>query len=100
MSHRTFSLVAGLIFLVMAVIHILRLAFKWEVILNGWSVPTWVSAVALLVAAYLAFEGLKLSRRSWDLPQRVDRPVIPFWRPSTTCFLGLTARGRPFHSSR
>ena len=64
MSQRTFSLVAGLIFLVMAVLHILRLAFKWEVVLNGWSAPMWVSAVALLVATFLAFEGLKLSKRS------------------------------------
>jgi hypothetical protein len=44
--------------------HVLRLAFKWEAVLNGWVVPMWVSAVALLIAAYLAFEGLKLSRRS------------------------------------
>ena len=64
MSQRTFSLVVGLIFLVIAVIHVLRLAFKWEAVLNGWAVPMWVSALTLLIAAYLAFEGLKLSRRS------------------------------------
>jgi hypothetical protein len=64
MSQKTFSLVAGLIFLLVAVMHVLRLAFKWEVVLNGWSVPMWVSAVAIVITAYLAFEGLKLSRRS------------------------------------
>ena len=64
MNQKTFSLVTGLIFLLIAVIHVLRLAFKWEAVLNGWVVPMWVSAVALLIAAYLAFEGLKLSRRS------------------------------------
>jgi hypothetical protein len=64
MNQKTFSLATGLIFLLIAVIHILRLAFKWEAVLNGWAVPMWVSAVALLIAAYLAFEGLKLSRRS------------------------------------
>jgi hypothetical protein len=63
MSQKTFSLVAGLIFLLIAVMHVLRLAFRWEVVLNGWVVPMWVSAVALLIAAYLAFEGLNLSRR-------------------------------------
>jgi len=66
MNQKTFSLVTGLIFLLIAVIHVLRLAFKWEAVLNGWVVPMWVSAVALLIAAYLAFEGLKLSRRSWN----------------------------------
>jgi hypothetical protein len=63
-SQKTFSLAAGLIFLLIAVMHVLRLAFKWEVVLNGWSVPTWVSAVAIVIAAYLAFEGLKLGTRT------------------------------------
>ncbi len=64
MSQKTFSLVAGLIFLLIAVMHGLRLAFKWEAVLNGWPVPIWVSAVAIVIAGYLAFEGLNLGRRS------------------------------------
>ena len=64
MSQKTFSVVTGLIFLLIAIMHGLRLAFRWEVVLNGWSVPMWVSAVALLIAGYLAFEGLKLGKRS------------------------------------
>ena len=62
MSQRTFSLVAGLIFLLVAVVHVLRLAFKWEVILNNWPVPMWISAVALVIAAYLSYEGFRLAR--------------------------------------
>jgi len=64
MSQKIFSLVAGLIFLLIAVMHGLRIAFRWEVVLNGWSVPMWVSVVAIVITAYLAFEGLKLGRRS------------------------------------
>ena len=64
MSQKIFSFAAGLIFLLIAVMHVLRLALKWEVVLNGWSVPMWVSVVAIVIAAYLAFEGLKPSRRS------------------------------------
>jgi hypothetical protein len=63
MSQRTFSLVAGLIFLVVALMHLLRLALGWHVVLAGWTVPLWVSWVALPVAGYLAYEGLSLSRR-------------------------------------
>lgn len=63
MSQRIFSIVAGLIFLLVAVMHALRLALKWEVVLNGWPVPIWVSPVALVIAGYLAYEGLSLSRR-------------------------------------
>ena len=62
MSQRPFSFVAGLIFLVVAVAHVLRLAFKWEVVLNGWPVPMWISAVALVIAAFLAYEGLRLGK--------------------------------------
>jgi len=64
MRQKTFSLVVGLTFLLIAVMHVLRLALKWEVVLNGWSVPMWVSVVAIVITAYLAFESLKLSRRS------------------------------------
>ena len=63
MSQKTFSLAVGLVFLLVAVIHGLRLALRWEAVVNGWSVPMWVSALALLIAAYLAFEGLMFGRR-------------------------------------
>ncbi|MGD1209968.1 MAG: hypothetical protein ABR973_01260 [Candidatus Acidiferrales bacterium] len=59
MSQKAFSLVAGLIFLLVAVAHLLRLLLRWSVILNGWTVPMWVSAIALVVAGFLAFEGLR-----------------------------------------
>ena len=64
MRQKTFSLVVGLIFLLIAVMHVLRLALMWEVVLNGWMVPMWFSAIAIVIMAYLAFESLKLSRRS------------------------------------
>jgi len=64
MRQKTFSLVVGLIFLLIAVMHVFRLALKWEVALNDRSVPMWVSWLALVVAGFLAFEGLKLGGRS------------------------------------
>ncbi len=63
MSQKMFSFVVGLVFLLVAVMHGLRLALRWEAVVNGWSVPMWVSALALAVAAYLAFEALKISMR-------------------------------------
>ena len=63
MGQKNFSFVVGLVFLLIAVIHALRLALRWEAVVNGWSVPMWVSALALLIAAYLAFEGLMFGRR-------------------------------------
>ena len=62
MNRKTFSLVAGLIFLLVAVIHVLRLAFGWHVDIVGCSIPMWVSWVALPISGFLAYEGFRLSR--------------------------------------
>ena len=64
MSQKTFSLVAGLIFLVVAVGHALRLGLGWHVTVGGWTVPMWVSWVAFVAAGFLAYKGLRLSGRS------------------------------------
>jgi len=58
-----FPPLAGTIFLIVALAHALRLVFKWEVIVAGWLVPMWVSAVALVIAAYLAYVGLRKESR-------------------------------------
>jgi hypothetical protein len=64
MTHKTFSLVAGVIFLLIALGHLSRLVFKWSLLLEGWAVPFWVSGVALLVFAYLAYQGFRLAKKS------------------------------------
>jgi hypothetical protein len=62
-NQKTFSLVATVIFLVVGLMHALRLFFGWHAEVNGWTVPLWVSWVGLVVALYLASEGIGLSRR-------------------------------------
>jgi hypothetical protein len=60
MSKNSFSLLAGAIFLVVAVGHGLRLIFKWTVVVAAWQVPMWISVVAFVVTAYLAYEGFRI----------------------------------------
>lgn len=62
MSKNTFALVAGTFFLIVALVHALRFALRWDVIVAGWQVPMWVSAVAVVVGAYLAYEGFRKSK--------------------------------------
>jgi hypothetical protein len=64
LSKNTFALLAGTVFLIVAVTHALRLVFKWELIVAGWQVPMWVSAVAIVAAGYLAYEGFQMRKRS------------------------------------
>ena len=62
MTQRTFTQVAGVIFLVIAVLHLLRLIFGWEAVIAGWPVPHILSWIALFVSGALAFTAFKLSR--------------------------------------
>ena len=63
MSQKTFFFVAGLIFLVIGLLHVARIIFQWEAMIGGWEVPLWLSWVALPVAFYLGFHGVKYSKR-------------------------------------
>lgn len=64
MTPKTFSLTTGVIFSLIASAHVLRLIFRWNVTVDGGTIPTWVSWLALLIAAYLAFEGFRLSKKA------------------------------------
>lgn len=63
MDQKTFSLAAGVIFLLIAVLHALRILSGWQAVIGGWGVPMWLSWAALAIAAYLAWSGLTLSRK-------------------------------------
>lgn len=62
MSLKIYLKTAGTIFLIIAVLHLMRLVLGWNAVFEGWSVPLWLSAVALVVAGYLAYEGFRLSK--------------------------------------
>lgn len=64
MSHRAYAVTAGLIFLLIATGHVLRLVFGWKAIIGSQSIPTWVSWIAFAIFAYLASEGFRLARKS------------------------------------
>ncbi len=64
MSQKMFSATAGVIFLLIALLHALRIVFGVEWIVEGWTVTMWVSWVAVLIAAYLAYQGFRLSKKS------------------------------------
>ncbi len=64
MSDRMFSAAAAVIFLLIAVLHALRIVFGMEAVLEGWALPMWVSWMAALIAPYLASQGFRLSKKS------------------------------------
>ena len=68
MNQRTFSFAAGAFFLLIALGHILRIAFGLTVIVDGRDIPMWVSWVATIVTGYLSWEGFRLGKKSQSGP--------------------------------
>jgi hypothetical protein len=63
MSQKSFNLLAGAIFAVAALLHLLRLYFGWSAVLDDWTVPIWVSWLGLVITAGLAYFGISLAMR-------------------------------------
>ena len=63
MNTKSFVIVSTFIFALVAVMHLLRLALGWSVLLGMTSIPLWVSLLASLVSASIAIWGLTLVRR-------------------------------------
>lgn len=62
MSNKAYLSLSGLIFLIIAVLHLLRAVYGWEAAIGGWMVPMWISWVALVVSGYLAWNAKRLMR--------------------------------------
>jgi len=54
-SERALLSFLGLVFLVIAVLHLSRLLFGWELVLGFYKVPLWVSWFGVAVTAYLSY---------------------------------------------
>jgi hypothetical protein len=60
--NKPFTVLAAALFALVALAHLLRLIFDWEVTFNGAVVPMWASMLGLVIAAGLA-AGLWLESR-------------------------------------
>ena len=49
-----FTTIAVVVFSLMAIVHLLRLFFGWEVTVVGFVIPVWWSGVGLVIAGGLA----------------------------------------------
>jgi hypothetical protein len=62
LSRKTYRTVTATLFLVVAIMHLLRIIFGWQVEIGGLSIPFWVSWLALPVAGALAYFGFMQNR--------------------------------------
>ena len=62
MAQATYNAVTAALFLVIAVLHLLRIVFGWHAQIGEVAVPMWASWLALLVSGALAYLGFTLKR--------------------------------------
>jgi hypothetical protein len=60
---KPFSTIAAVVFALVALAHLLRLIYNWQVVFNGWNVPMWLSWVGLIVAGALSALVWREARR-------------------------------------
>ena len=58
MTQKAFSLIAGLLFALVALVHLWRIVEGWDVTAYGTIIPLWTSWIALIVTGILSFCGL------------------------------------------
>ena len=52
---RAYTIVVGLLFLAVAVLHLARLIHKWDVHIGKLAIPLWVSWVIMIIMAGLSY---------------------------------------------
>lgn len=62
-SERTLLIFVGLIFLVVALVHLARIAFGWTLVLGEADVPLWASWLGFLIPGYLSYSSFHFALR-------------------------------------
>ena len=60
MTQRSFFLITSILFLLMALLHAIRLLQQCQVTIGGTVIPLWVSGIGLAISGFLAYEGFLL----------------------------------------
>lgn len=58
---RNFHIAAGAVFAFVATMNLSRLIFGWEVAVEGWIVPRFISVMVIAITLYLAHRAFKLA---------------------------------------
>lgn len=63
MKNKTYYQSVAIIFFLIALAHLARLAYGWEAVIEGVTIPMWTSAAAAAIAGYLAVRGWQFSNK-------------------------------------
>ena len=60
MKRNTILTFATVIFAAVAILHLLRYILVWDLALNSYSFPQWLSILSAIITAFLAYQIYKL----------------------------------------
>jgi len=63
-SEQKLLMLAGVIFLVIAVLHLIRIAFGWSLILGDVAIPLWLSWLGFIIPGYLSYSSFHFALRT------------------------------------
>ena len=63
MALKVYLVATAVVFSLVALIHLLRVLFRWDVVIAGWPAPLWLSWLALVVLVGLIIFAIKLIRK-------------------------------------
>lgn len=63
MNQKIYNMYSGVIFAIIAVVQLLRVMQGWPAVINGVSIPIWVSWIAILLAGFMAYSGFQLHNK-------------------------------------
>jgi uncharacterized protein YacL len=62
-NQTAYNTITAVLFLIVAVLHLLRIIFGWPAQIGGLGIPLWASWLALVVTGALAYFGCRLNIR-------------------------------------
>ena len=66
MAQKTFNWIVGIVFTLIAALHLVRSIAGWPMRLNQWDIPVGASVVAFLLASTLAYVAFRLAEKKGD----------------------------------
>jgi len=57
MRKNTYLVTTATVFLVVAILHALRLIYGWEGVIGNWRVPFWLSWIVVIFTLCLSWQG-------------------------------------------
>ncbi len=63
MKEKKFILVASIFFTILAVVHLLRMVYGWQVAIASQEIPLWVSGIGIVITGIFALVGFSLVKK-------------------------------------